>query len=124
MKNILKKLRSLSLRDAKREEPSMEGPETIVVLKFNAHCPQCCKKQVRNCIKKARGVVSVDVNSEREQAEVTGTFRVENLKAHIFKDLHKHVEIVSQTFATGEGSNDRDDKERDSSSDDELHVED
>lgn len=62
--------------------------------------------------------------TEREQAEVTGTFRVENLKAQIFKDLHKHVEIVSQTFATGEGSNDRDDKERDSSSDDELHVED
>lgn len=81
MKNILKKLRSLSLRSAKLEEPSMEGP-------------------------------------------VTGTFRVENLKAQIFKDLHKHVEIVSQTFATGEGSNDKDDKERDSSSDDELHVED
>lgn len=56
-----------------------------------------------------KGVVSVDVDSEKQQATVEGTFDVENLKAKVFKKLTKRVEILSQIFPT---DNKKDDKKK------------
>ncbi|GJW61055.1 heavy metal-associated isoprenylated plant protein 4 [Tanacetum coccineum] len=68
---------------------------SIAVYKANLHCPKCAH-DIKKPLMRTPGVHKVDVQHEKNEITVEGTFEVKKIHERLEKWSRKKVEILSQ----------------------------
>ncbi|GFY88107.1 hypothetical protein Acr_06g0000470 [Actinidia rufa] len=94
---VLKEKTEEERKEDKRKEEERNKPKMVeVVLKVYMHC-EGCAQDIKSCIHKMEGVLTVVIDMSTSQVTVKGAFEPHQLVEYINKNAGKHATIMKKT---------------------------